>query len=52
MKAALSQLIQYAIDCDNATVFHKISEKVWMTSEAVDAAAAEAEEAICANRST
>ena len=46
MKAAWSRLIQCAIDCNNSTVFHEISEKVWATCESVDAATAEAKEAI------
>ena len=45
MKATWSRLIQCAIDYDNATVFHEISEKVWATGEVVDEATNEAEEA-------
>ena len=44
MKTAWSRLIQCAINYENATVFHEISERVWTTGEAVDAAVLELED--------
>ena len=38
MKESWNSLIQYAIDNDDTTVFHEISEIVWTTEEAVDKA--------------
>ena len=52
MKTAWSKLIQCAIDYDNSTVFHVISEKVWTTSDAVDAATNEARRTIRSKQPT
>jgi hypothetical protein len=51
MKTAWSELIQCAIDCDNSTVFHEISETVWTTCDSVDAATADARKTINAWKS-